>query len=54
MNWIAPPEKDASNDALKKRLWAVADQLRANCGLIGQVREFESVIAKNAAIILET
>jgi type I restriction enzyme M protein len=36
MNWIAPPEKDASNDALEKRLWAAADQLRANSGLTAQ------------------
>ena len=36
MNWIAPPEKDASNDALEKRLWATADQLRANSGLTAQ------------------
>jgi len=36
MNWIAPPEKDASNDVLEKRLWAAADQLRANSGLTAQ------------------
>src|ERR1700690_2112220 len=36
MNWIAPPEKDASNDLLEKRLWAAADQLRANSGLTAQ------------------
>ena len=33
MQWIAPSEKDASNDTLEKRLWAAADQLRANSGL---------------------
>ena len=33
MHWIAPAEKDTANDALEKRLWAAADQLRANSGL---------------------
>src|SRR5437016_11186471 len=33
MIWIAPSEKDQNNDALEKRLWAAADQLRANSGL---------------------
>ncbi len=33
MKWIAPPEKDAATDALEKRLWDAADQLRANSGL---------------------
>jgi type I restriction enzyme M protein len=33
MQWIAPSEKDATNDALEKRLWEAADQLRANSGL---------------------
>src|SRR5436309_2763394 len=33
MQWIAPPEKDAATDTLEKRLWAAADQLRANSGL---------------------
>ena len=33
MHWIAPSEKDIANDALEKRLWAAADQLRANSGL---------------------
>jgi hypothetical protein len=33
MHWIAPSEKDATNDALEKRLWEAADQLRANSGL---------------------
>ena len=32
MQWIAPSEKDATNDTLEKRLWAAADQLRANSG----------------------
>lgn len=36
VNWIAPSEKDADNDALEKRLWAAADQLRANSGLSAQ------------------
>ena len=33
MQWIAPSEKDTANDTLEKRLWAAADQLRANSGL---------------------
>jgi type I restriction-modification system DNA methylase subunit len=33
MIWVAPSEKDAANEALEKRLWAAADQLRANSGL---------------------
>lgn len=33
MQWIAPSEKDAATDALEKRLWDAADQLRANSGL---------------------
>jgi type I restriction enzyme M protein len=33
MHWIASSERDAANDALEKRLWAAADQLRANSGL---------------------
>jgi len=33
MHWIAPSEKDAASDTLEKRLWAAADQFRANSGL---------------------
>ena len=33
MQWIAPSEKDTANDTLEKRLWAAADQFRANSGL---------------------
>lgn len=33
MKWIAPSEKDTANDTLEKRLWAAADQFRANSGL---------------------
>ena len=33
MQWIAPSEKDISTDTLANRLWAAADQLRANSGL---------------------
>jgi len=33
MLWVAPPEKDTATDALEKRLWDAADQLRANGGL---------------------
>src|SRR2546428_875449 len=33
MQWIAPPEKDNGVETLESRLWAAADQLRANSGL---------------------
>jgi type I restriction enzyme M protein len=33
MQWIAPFERDATNNLLEKRLWGAADQLRANSGL---------------------
>src|SRR5713226_738819 len=33
MHWVAPSEKDTANNVLEKRLWAAADQLRANSGL---------------------
>lgn len=33
MLWVAPSEKDTATDALEKRLWDAADQLRANSGL---------------------
>ncbi len=33
MRWVAPTEKDESNHALEKRLWAAADQFRASSGL---------------------
>ena len=36
MIWIAPSEKDQDNEALEKRLWSAADQLRANSGLTSQ------------------
>src|SRR5688572_14090458 len=36
MQWIAPPEKDTATEALEKRLWAAADQFRANSGLKSQ------------------
>ena len=36
MLWIAPSEKDTDNAALEKRLWAAADQFRANSGLKSQ------------------
>jgi type I restriction enzyme M protein len=36
MRWIAPTERDAANESLEKRLWAAADQLRANSGLTAQ------------------
>ena len=36
MIWTATPKKDDDNDTLEKRLWAAADQLRANSGLTAQ------------------
>jgi type I restriction enzyme M protein len=33
MRWVAPPEKDQDTETLESRLWAAADQLRANSGL---------------------
>jgi len=36
MHWIAPSEKNADNEALEKRLWDAADQLRANSELKSQ------------------
>ena len=36
MIWIAPSERDSDNAALETRLWAAADQLRANSGLTSQ------------------
>src|SRR5579871_352162 len=33
MHWVAPMEKDTATDTLERRLWAAADQLRANSGL---------------------
>ena len=33
MRWIAPTQKDEANHQLEKRLWAAADQFRANSGL---------------------
>ena len=36
MIWIAPSEKDTATDTLEKRLWAAADQFRANSGLKAQ------------------
>ena len=36
MNWIAPTAKDPLSDTLEQRLWASADQFRANSGLKAQ------------------
>ena len=33
MHWIAPPDRDLAAATLESRLWAAADQLRANSGL---------------------
>jgi type I restriction enzyme M protein len=32
MRWVAPTGKDEANHALERRLWAAADQFRANSG----------------------
>jgi type I restriction enzyme M protein len=36
MRWIAPTERNDADKALEDRLWAAADQLRANSGLTAQ------------------
>src|SRR5205807_9817356 len=36
MRWVAPSEKDTATKTLEKRLWAAADQFRANSGLKSQ------------------
>ena len=36
MNWIAPTAKDPLTETLEQRLWASADQFRANSGLKAQ------------------
>ena len=36
MIWIAPSERDTATDTLEQRLWAAADQFRANSGLTSQ------------------
>ena len=33
MRWVAPTEKNTANEVLEKRLWAAANQFRANSGL---------------------
>jgi type I restriction enzyme M protein len=33
MRWIAPASKDTATASLERRLWAAADELRANSGL---------------------
>ena len=33
MRWVAPTEKDTANEVMEKRLWAAADQFRANSEL---------------------
>jgi type I restriction enzyme M protein len=33
MQWVAPPGKDAANDALGKRLWEAADMFSLNSNL---------------------
>ncbi len=37
MRWVAPTEKDTANQTLEKRLWAAADQFRANSGVTWNV-----------------
>jgi type I restriction enzyme M protein len=36
MHWTAPTEKNAAATSLENRLWAAADQFRANSGLKAQ------------------
>ncbi len=36
MHWVAPSVKDTASATLEKRLWAAADQFRANSGLKSQ------------------
>jgi type I restriction enzyme M protein len=36
MHWVAPAEKNPDSATLEKRLWAAADQFRANSGLKSQ------------------
>jgi type I restriction enzyme M protein len=33
MKWVAPSQKDNGTETLENRLWAAADELRANSGL---------------------
>ena len=53
MTWIAPTEKDTVTETLEKRLWASADQFRANSGLKAQARDLEATIARNVGEILQ-
>jgi len=60
MRWVAPTEKDTANQVLEKRLWAAADQFRANSGLrAGQYQskcatlfehEYESYLGDGASV----
>ena len=43
MRWVAPTEKDTANQTLEKRLWAAADQFRANSGLKARACEFGDI-----------
>ena len=45
MRWIAPSEKDNANSSLEKRLWAAADQFRANSGLRSQESVVKALIS---------
>lgn len=36
MRWIAPTDRDTAAASLEQRLWAAADQFRANSGLKAQ------------------
>src|ERR1700749_3959292 len=36
MRWLAPAEEKEASQSLENRLWAAADQLRANSGLTAQ------------------
>ncbi len=47
MIWIAPSEKDHDNAALEKRLWAAADQFRANSA--SDIRSSEQELRRQLA-----
>ena len=55
MRWVAPTEKDTANEVLEKRLWAAADQFRANSGLrAGQKRvEEKGHVMKYKKLIIQ-
>jgi len=48
MRWVAPTEKDTANQTLEKRLWAAADQFRANSALKAQACGFGDIAVGDA------